>query len=337
MNNILVTGGAGFIGSNFIKLVLNSRKYNIINFDKLTYAGNTENLKGLYDFTNYFFELGDICDEQKVEEVIEKYEIDAIINFAAESHVDRSILSVEPFLQTNVKGTVVLLQAANKFKIKKFLQVSTDEVYGSANADETFDEKSNLAPNSPYSSSKASADLFVRAFHKTYGTPTLITRSTNNYGPFQFPEKLIPLIIKNAINNEKIPVYGDGLNERDWIYVEDNCEAILDVFEKGTEGEIYNISAGNEKTNLEIIKFVLNMLGKSENLIHFIQDRPGHDRRYSISSRKINEELTWFPKTNFEQGLQKTVVWYKTHLNWVENIVKKQSYSDYYKQQYKIQ
>jgi dTDP-glucose 4,6-dehydratase len=336
MNNILVTGGAGFIGSNFIKLVLNSRKYNIINYDKLTYAGNIENLKGLYDFPNYNFELGDICDSKHVEEIINKYEIDTIVNFAAESHVDRSILSAAPFLETNVNGTVVLLQVANKYKIQRFLQVSTDEVYGSANVDETFDENSNLAPNSPYSASKASADLFVRAFNKTFGTPTIITRSSNNYGPYQYPEKLIPLVITKALNNEKIPVYGDGLNVRDWIYVDDNCQAILTVLENGNEGEIYNISANNEKTNLDIIRQILHFIDKSEDLISFVKDRPGHDRRYSISSKKLTEKLQWKPNTDFDTGIRKTIVWYRTHLKWLEDIQKKQNYIDYYNKQYLI-
>ncbi len=335
MNSILITGGAGFIGSNFIKLLLKSTQYKVVNYDMLTYSGNLENLKGLYDYPNYHFELGDICDEKKVSEVIEQYEIDTIINFAAESHVDRSIIDAEPFLHTNILGVANLLNLTNKYNLEKFLQISTDEVYGSAPFDETFTEESNLNPNSPYSASKASADLLVRAYQQTFNTPALITRTTNNFGPYQYPEKFIPLIIVNAFEDKKIPVYGDGLNIRDWIYVEDNCRALLSVLEKGKIGEIYNISAKNEMTNLEIVKMILNLIGKSENLIEFVKDRPGHDKRYSISSNKIRENLLWQPQFAFEDALKNTFVWYRTHISWLNNIIKRSNFSEFYSTQYK--
>ena len=335
MNSILITGGAGFIGSNFIKLLLKSTQYKVVNYDVLTYSGNLENLKGLYDYPNYHFELGDICDEKKVSEVIEQYEIDTIINFAAESHVDRSIINSEPFLHTNILGVANLLNLTNKYHLEKFLQISTDEVYGSASSNETFTEDSNLNPNSPYSASKASADLLVHSYQQTFNTPALITRTTNNFGPYQYPEKFIPLIIANAFENKKIPVYGDGSNIRDWIYVEDNCRALLSVLEKGKIGEIYNISAKNEKTNLEIVKMILNLIGKSENLIEFVKDRPGHDKRYSISSDKIRENLAWQPQFTFEDALKNTLVWYRTHIAWLNNIIKRSNFSEFYLTQYK--
>lgn len=334
MKKILVTGGAGFIGSNFIRLALNSRNdYFIVNFDKLTYAGNLENLKDIEKNERYVFEKGDICNSELVEFVIQKYAIDYIINFAAESHVDRSILGSEPFIKTNVLGTAVLLNAARKYKIKRYLQVSTDEVYGSLGETGFFTESTPLSPNSPYSASKASADMLVKAYNHTYGLDAVITRCSNNYGPFQFPEKLIPLMIINALNDKKLPVYGDGLNVRDWIYVDDHNEAILMVLENGKSGEVYNIGANQEMKNIEIVKLILKKLNKPESLIEFVKDRPGHDRRYAIDSTKIQKELGWKPKRNFEEALSYTINWYLENQNWWKRIISGE-YQNYYKMQY---
>lgn len=320
-NNILVTGGAGFIGSNFIELILSTRNYNIINIDALTYAGNLENLTGISEkYSNYKFVKANILDKNTIKDILLVNEIDTIINFAAESHVDRSILDSSPFLDTNVKGTLNLLDLTNELKIQRFIQISTDEVYGSLGAEGYFTEQTPLNPNSPYSASKTSADMFVMAYHHTYGNPVLITRCSNNYGPKQFPEKLIPLIISNCLENKQIPVYGDGLNVRDWIYVNDHNLAILDVLEKGETGQVYNIGSSNEKTNIEIVKTILNILGKSEELITYVKDRPGHDKRYAIDSSKIQNELGWSPKMNFENGIKQTIDWYLSNHNWINNI-----------------
>jgi dTDP-glucose 4,6-dehydratase len=303
MKNILVTGGAGFIASNFINYVLVKRDdYNIINLDKLTYAGNLENLIPSQEKKNYHFVKGDITNSELADFIFKKYEIKYVINFAAESHVDRSILGSEIFFRTNVIGTNVLLEAARRYEAEKFIQISTDEVYGSLGQEGLFTEETQLHPNSPYSASKASADLMALAFHHTYGVPVIITRCSNNYGQYQFPEKLIPLMIINSLNEKKLPVYGDGMNVRDWIYVLDHNKAIEAVFEKGKVGEVYNIGASNEIPNIEIVKLILKHLGKTEDLIEYVKDRPGHDRRYAIDSSKIKKELGWLPYYKFEEG-----------------------------------
>jgi dTDP-glucose 4,6-dehydratase len=332
--NILVTGGAGFIGSNFINYILSSRDdLNIINLDKLTYAGNLENLKPSEGKKNYHFVKGDITNNELVDYVFKKYSIKFIINFAAESHVDRSILGSEVFYRTNLIGTNILLEAARRHEAERFLQISTDEVYGSLGATGLFTEQTPLLPNSPYSSSKAAADMAVMAFHHTYGLPVIITRCSNNYGPLQFPEKLIPLMIINVLNNKKLPVYGDGLNVRDWIYVIDHNKAAELVFEKGKIGEVYNIGASREMQNIEIIKLILKKLGKGEELIEYVKDRPGHDRRYAIDSTKIQKELGWKPTFEFEEAISATIDWYMQNKNWWERIISGE-YQKYYDAQY---
>ncbi|HHW03159.1 MAG TPA: dTDP-glucose 4,6-dehydratase [Thermoanaerobacterales bacterium] len=331
---ILVTGGAGFIGSNFIRYMLKQHEdYKIINLDKLTYAGNLENLKDVEDNPNYIFINGDITDKNLVESLFFSYDINYVINFAAESHVDRSIEDPQIFLKTNVIGTQVLLDASKKVNVKKFLQVSTDEVYGSLGPTGYFTEQSPLSPNSPYSASKASADLLVKAYAHTYGLRVNITRCSNNYGPHQFPEKLIPLMIINAMNDKDLPVYGDGLNIRDWIYVEDHCRAIDMILHHGTVGEIYNIGGNNEKTNIDIVKYILKEIGKPESLIKYVKDRPGHDRRYAIDSTKMQEELGWKPLYSFEEGMKKTIKWYLDNKGWWQKIVTGE-YRDYYAKMY---
>ena len=334
MKNILVTGGAGFIGSNYINQTLEEKEdYNIINFDKLTYAGNLENLKVSEKKNNYTFVKGDITDSKIVAEAFEKYKIKYVINFAAESHVDRSILGSEIFFRTNVLGTNILLETSRKFEVEKFIQVSTDEVYGSLGEEGLFTEQTPLSPNSPYSSSKASADLMALSFYHTYDLPVTITRCSNNYGPFQFPEKLIPLMIINAFNNKKLPVYGDGLYVRDWIFVHDHNNAINLVFEKGKSGEVYNIGASNEMPNIEIIKLILDYLDRPESLIEYVKDRPGHDRRYAIDSSKIRRELNWKPDFLFQEAIKHTIDWYLKNKAWWERIISGE-YQDYYKIQY---
>lgn len=329
--NILVTGGAGFIGSNFIRYMLSTYDYKIINLDLLTYAGNLENLKDIADDERYHFIKGDICDRELLDVIFNKYDIDVVINFAAESHVDRSIEDPEIFLKTNVLGTQALLDTAtahwktepgNKYSREyrdgvKFIQVSTDEVYGELGKEGLFTEETNLAPNSPYSASKAAADLMVRAYHETFGLPVNITRCSNNYGPYQYPEKLIPLMIGNALAGKPLPVYGDGKQIRDWLYVKDHCRAISAVLHKGKDGEIYNIGGNNEKENIEIVKLILNVLGKDEKLITFVADRPGHDRRYAIDNTKITRGLGWSPSYTFEDGIWKTIDWYVNNQDWL--------------------
>ncbi len=334
MNNVLVTGGAGFIGSNFINYILDERDdYNIINLDKLTYAGNLENLVLSESKKNYHFIKGDIINAELVDYLFQKFDIKYVINFAAESHVDRSILGSEVFFRSNVLGTNVLLEASRKFEVKKFLQVSTDEVYGSLDSEGLFTEETPLHPNSPYSASKASADMTALSFHHTYGLPVVITRCSNNYGPYQFPEKLIPLIIINTLNNKKLPVYGDGMNVRDWIYVVDHNRAVEAVFKKGKEGEVYNIGASTEMPNIEIVKLILRELGKSEDMIEYVKDRPGHDRRYAIDSTKIESELGWKPKFNFKDAVSQTIKWYLDNKQWWERIISGE-YQNYYQTQY---
>lgn len=334
MKNILVTGGAGFIGSNYINSVLSARDdVKLINLDKLTYAGNLENLKKIENNKNYTFVKGDITNSELVDYIFIKHKISHVVNFAAESHVDRSILGSEIFFRTNVIGTNVLLEAAKRYNIEKFLQVSTDEVYGSLGSEGLFTEETPLSPNSPYSSSKASADMMALAFHHTYGLPVVITRCSNNYGPLQFPEKLIPLMIINALNNKKLPVYGDGLNVRDWIYVLDHNDAITLVLEKGKVGQVYNVGASREMPNIEIVKLILKKLSKGEDLIEYVKDRPGHDRRYAIDSTKIQNELGWSPKFDFENAIENTIDWYLQNKNWWERILN-QEYLNYYEIQY---
>jgi dTDP-glucose 4,6-dehydratase len=332
MKKILVTGGAGFIGSNFIRYMLkNYPDYEIINLDALTYCGNLENLSGVEDNPNYIFIKGNINDKKLVQEI--SPQIDYIINFAAESHVDRSIEYPEIFIKSNILGTHVLLDIAKEYEIKKFLQISTDEVYGSLGKNGYFRENTPLAANSPYSASKAGADLMVRAYHKTFDLPVNITRCSNNYGPYQFPEKLIPLMISNALEDKKLPVYGDGLNIRDWLHVYDHCAAVDLVLHKGKDGEVYNIGGNNEKTNIEIVKLILKNLNKSENLIKYVEDRLGHDRRYAIDSSKIRKELGWKPKYTFETGISETIQWYLDNQEWMEK-VKSGEYKKYYEKMY---
>jgi len=335
--NILVTGGSGFIGSNFIRLLLGDEspldECRIVNFDKLTYAGNPDNLSDLEQDERYTFVRGDICDGVAVDRALTTYDIDAVVHFAAESHVDRSILDSSPFIRTNVVGTQILLDACRKVGIGRFIQVSTDEVYGSLPASGFFTEETPLAPNSPYSASKASADLLVRSYCNTFDFPGIITRCSNNYGPYQFPEKLIPLFITNAMNDESLPVYGDGRQIRDWIHVTDHCRGIVATLLNGRIGEVYNFGGLCELENLTLISTLLRLLGKPESLITFVKDRPGHDRRYAIDCRKATEELEWQPETSFAQGLEQTIAWYQSHADWIARI-RSGEYRKYYEQQY---
>lgn len=335
---IIVTGGAGFIGSNFIYYELdNYPEDEIICLDKLTYAGNLETLEIALKNPKFKFVKGDIADRKFVYDLFEKEKPDIIVNFAAESHVDRSIENPEIFLQTNVIGTSVLMDACRKYGIKRYHQVSTDEVYGDLPLDRPdlfFTETTPLHTSSPYSASKASADLLVQAYHRTYNLPTTISRCSNNYGPYHFPEKLIPLMIANALNDKKLPVYGKGENVRDWLYVEDHCSAIDLIIRKGKIGEVYNIGGHNERTNLEVVKTIIKELGKSEDLIEFVTDRPGHDRRYAIEPTKIYNELGWLSATKFDDGIKKTIDWYLTHKSWWEKIISGE-YKDYYDKMYK--
>jgi dTDP-glucose 4,6-dehydratase len=335
---ILVTGGAGFIGSNFIYYMLEKHPdYYIINLDLLTYCGNLENLKEVEDNPNYKFVKGDIADRDLVDKIVLENEIDYIINFAAESHVDRSIEDPKIFLESNIIGTQNLLEIAKKYhekgQLKKYLQISTDEVYGTLGKAGYFTETTSLAANSPYSASKAGADLIVRAYNETFNLPINITRCSNNYGPYQFPEKLIPLMINNALNDKKLPVYGDGKNVRDWLHVYDHCTAIDLVLHTGKIGEVYNIGGNNEKENIEIVKLILKYLNKSEDLIEYVEDRLGHDRRYAIDSTKIQEELGWKPKYTFEVGIEETIEWYLANKNWLNNVISG-DYISYYEKMY---
>jgi len=347
---ILVTGGAGFIGSNFIRLIINEEsQYKVINLDALTYAGNLNNLKDIENNPNYTFIKGDIRDNVLVEDIFNKYNPSIVVNFAAESHVDRSIDNPKEFLDTNIMGTFTLLEAAKKYwlneaKFQKlpttscqprtvFIQVSTDEVYGELGEEGYFTEETSLAPNSPYSASKASADMLTKAYFRTFGLPVIITRCSNNYGPYQFPEKLIPLMISNAVENKQLPVYGDGLNVRDWIFVEDHCRGILAAIKNGQLGMAYNFGSNNEKKNIEIVKLILSTLDKPESLIKYVKDRAGHDRRYAIDASKTIKELGWKPLISFETGISKTIEWYINNQKWWEEI-KSGEYKDYYARMY---
>ncbi len=331
---ILVTGGCGFIGSNFVRYMLEHHpEYSIINFDALTYAGNLENLTGIEDNPHYHFVKGDICKKEDIQSAVQKFGVDTIVNFAAESHVDRSILGPAVFVQTNVAGTGILLDVARENGIKKFLQVSTDEVYGSLGETGTFTETTPLHPNSPYAASKTSADLLALAYEHTFGLPVVITRCSNNYGPYQFPEKLLPLMIANALENKPLPVYGNGTNVRDWLYVNDHCAAIDVVLHNGKVGEVYNIGGNNEWKNIDIVKLLLKELGKPESLITYVKDRPGHDLRYAIDATKIQTELGWTPSVTFEQGIKMTIDWYLKNESWWRRVMSGE-YKEYYRTMY---
>ena len=331
---LLVTGGAGFIGSNFIRHILSARRdVEVVNFDKLTYAGNPENLADFTADRRYNLIRGDIADRELVQEVLGTGGFDALVNFAAETHVDRSIEDASPFLRTNIFGTHCLLEVARRVRLPRFVQISTDEVYGSAPAGESFTETALLDPRSPYAASKASADHFVAAYANTYGVSAVILRCTNNYGPFQFPEKLIPLMIANAQENKPLPVYGDGLQERDWLFVEDYCRAIALAVEKAAPGAVYNVSAGAPQKNINVIRTILRELNKPESLIQFVQDRPGHDRRYSLDCSKIQRELGWSPQVSFDEGVRRTIAWYGSSTDWLEH-ARSGEYRKYYERHY---
>ena len=348
MKHLLVTGGAGFIGSNFIKRMLEIGLYAITNLDALTYAGNLHNLSVVSNHQHYSFVKGNVCDRPLLKQLFSERQFDAVIHFAAESHVDRSIESPQIFLETNILGTQTLLDAAlSQWKLDvadkysrsykpgvRFIQVSTDEVYGTLKDEGYFTELMPILPNSPYSASKASADMIVRAYFETYGLPVNITRCSNNYGPYQFPEKLIPLMINNCIQNKALPIYGDGMQIRDWLHVWDHCDAIRTVLEKGVPGEIYNIGGNNEKTNLQIVELIIRELGKSTQLIRHVKDRPGHDRRYAIDNTKITTQLGWSPSFTFEQGISETIRWYMDHAQWLEEVISGE-YMEYYKRMYR--
>lgn len=337
MRTILVTGGCGFIGSHFIRLLLQRTSWRVANLDKLTYAGDLARLSDIRDDDRYRFVRGDIADRELIDSLVSDERPDAIVNFAAESHVDRSILDPAPFLLTNVLGAQVLLEAARRGSVQRFLQISTDEVYGDADRTDAHSEDSPLLPSSPYSASKAAADLLCLAYYRTYGTPIVIARSSNNYGPFQFPEKLISLVIRNALQNEELPVYGDGGQRRDWLFVEDNCRAILDVLEAGRTGATYNVAADQERTNLEVVRSVCRLLAQETGnavehflaLVRFVPDRPGHDRRYAMQTKRIASELGWRPEVTFEDGLRKTVQWYLANRDWVDRVTSGE-YRSYY-------
>jgi len=331
---LLVTGGAGFIGSAFVRLLLGSPDPpRVVNLDKLTYAGNLENLQGVAEGAHYRFGHGDICDTALVDALVTEEKPDAIVHFAAESHVDRSIFSPSPAFETNLRGTFTLLEAARAHQVPRFVHISTDEVYGSLEPPLEADETFPLNPSSPYSASKAGSDLLARSYFTTYRVPVVITRASNNYGPYQFPEKLLPLMISNALEGRPLPVYGDGQQVRDWLYVEDHCRAIRAVLDKGREGEIYNIGGSRSLPNLEVVQKIVAATGAAESLIRYVEDRPGHDRRYALSSAKIMRETGWTPLTSFEDGLARTIDWYRRNAAWVER-VKSGEYRSYYARNY---
>jgi dTDP-glucose 4,6-dehydratase len=331
----LVTGGAGFIGSAFVRMLCagSGRASAVVNLDKLTYAGNLENLTAATGDARYRFVHGDICDARLVNRLVAEVQPDAIVNFAAESHVDRSILSPEPVIETNLRGTFTLLEAARAHNTPRFLQVSTDEVYGSIPPPREADENFPLRPSSPYSASKAGSDLLALSYFLTYGVPVMVTRASNNYGPYQFPEKLIPLMVSNAIENQPLPIYGDGMQVRDWLFVEDHCRAILAVIERGRAGEIYNIGGSRALPNIEVVRRLLDALGKPHTLMQTVKDRPGHDRRYALSSEKLMRETGWKPEVGFEDGLNATIEWYRANAEWIAH-VKSGEYQSYYERNY---
>jgi dTDP-glucose 4,6-dehydratase len=331
--NLLVTGGAGFIGSAFIRLTLAGTGDRVVNLDKLTYAGNLENLASVATHPRYRFVHGDICDAGLVDALLARETPDAIVHFAAESHVDRSIFSPSPAFETNLRGTFTLLEAARKHRISRYVHVSTDEVYGSLEPPLEADENFPLNPSSPYSASKAGSDLLARSYFITYRVPVLITRASNNYGPHQFPEKLIPLMISNALENKMLPVYGDGMQVRDWLYVDDHCRGIRAVLERGRAGEIYNIGGNRSLPNMEVVRQILKATGKPDSLIQRVEDRPGHDRRYALSSEKLMRESGWAPEVDFEGGLARTVAWYRENAGWMAR-VRSGEYQSYYERNY---
>ncbi|MCB1182160.1 dTDP-glucose 4,6-dehydratase [bacterium] len=331
--NILVTGGAGFIGANYVRLLLERGDDHVVNFDLLTYAGNLANLAGCEDDPRYAFVRGDVRDRAAVRTALRDHAIDAVVHFAAESHVDRSVEGPEVFVTTNVVGTEILLEEARAAGVDRFVMVSTDEVYGSLGDEGAFTESTPLAPNSPYSASKASADLLCRAFHHTFGFPVMTTRCSNNYGPYQFPEKLIPLMIANALEDKPLPVYGDGRNVRDWLYVRDHCTAVDAVLRRGRPGGVYNVGGGNEMRNITLVEMLVDHLGRSRDLITFVKDRPGHDLRYAIDATLIREELGWQPEVAFSDGLARTVDWYLANRSWWEEI-RSGDYQGYYERMY---
>jgi len=335
MRKVMVTGGAGFIGSNFVRMILAEHKdCFVVNLDKLTYAGNCENLAGFMDSANHKFVKGDICDAALVAKLIDEYQIEAIINFAAESHVDRSLVEPGIFIETNVTGTLTLLKAALDKNVQRFVQISTDEVYGSLGPEGMFTEDTPVSPNSPYSASKAAADHLVRAFGHSWGLNYNITRCSNNYGQYQFPEKMIPLMINNALNDKELPIYGDGLYVRDWLYVYDHCTAVWKVLTQGRAGQVYNIGGNNEKTNMQVVELILERMGKDDSLIKHVTDRPGHDRRYAIDSSKAMGELGWAPSVTFDEGMNRTIDWYLANEKWLKNVVSG-AYQKYYDDMYK--
>ena len=331
---ILVTGGAGFIGSSFVRYLLRTRDdIEVMNYDFLTYAGNLRNVAEVAADPRYHFVRGDVADVAQVEKLFEDQRFDAVVNFAAETHVDRSIFDSAPFVRANIEGTRCLLEASRKYKVAKYIQISTDEVYGSLGPAGSFREDSPLDPSSPYSASKAAADLLVLAFHRTYGLPAVITRCSNNYGPYQFPEKLVPVLITNAMEDRPLPIYGDGLYIREWIFADEHSRAVVLALERGRPGQIYNVGSGHEKTNLEVVRTILEFMGKPESLIQFVKDRPGHDRRYSVDCSKIRSEWNWSSKIDFASGVAATIDWYLKNQDWVRDI-RDASYRSYYDQMY---
>ncbi len=330
---LLVTGGAGFIGCNFIRMLLRESDYRVINLDALTYAGNLESLRDVEDNGRYQFVRGDICNAELLDYILGTQELSGIINFAAETHVDRSILDAGPFVHSNISGTVSLLEAVRRHGVRRYLQISTDEVYGSLGAEGRFSESSPLKPNSPYAASKAAADVMIFAYAQTHDLDVVITRCSNNFGPYQFPEKLIPLMILNALEDQPLPVYGDGTNVRDWIHVDDHCRAIRQVFERGRSAEVYNIGASCEMSNIDTVKAILALLGKPESLIRFVTDRPGHDQRYAVDAGKIKRELGWEPQSSFGKALADIVGWYRQNPSWAAS-VRSGAYRNYYATQY---
>jgi len=331
---ILVTGGAGFIGSSFVRYVLRTQPdVEIINYDLLTYAGNLRNLEEVASDSRYHFVRGDIADNGSVRAVFEDHRFDAVVNFAAETHVDRSIEDSTPFVRSNIVGTQCLLDNARRFRVSRFVQISTDEVYGSLGPEGAFREDTPIDPSSPYSASKAGADMLVLSYFRTHRFPVVITRCTNNYGPYQFPEKLIPVLIANALSDRSLPIYGDGLNVREWIFADEHSRAVWLALSRGRDGEVYNIGSGQEKTNLEVVRGVLKLLGKPESLITYVKDRPGHDRRYAMDCSKIRREWGWESEVEFSEGLAQTITWYKAHQDWMHEI-KDASYLSYYDRMY---